>query len=541
MGAELPFTEKQRGGRGRERRGRMEAKKVAIIGAGVSGLAACKFTLSKGLIPVVLEARGGIGGVWTETLETTALQTPRESYQFSDFPWPKSVTDDFPDHNQVMDYLRSYADHFGLMKHIRFNSKVLSIEYDGCSDDEIQAWTLWAGTGHAFGDARKWRLQLQDTLTNLPLQEIVVDFVILCIGRFSDVPYIPKFPPNGGPEAFKAGKVLHSLEYAAMDFNSASDLIKDKQITVVGFQKSALDLAMECANANGPEKPCTVLYKTKHWNLPDHRPWGIPLTFLYMTRFSELLIHKPGESFLLYLLAVILSPIRWLFSKIVETHVMRKHGLAKYGMVPSHRFLQDISACLIATLPEKFYDKVDEGSIILKESPSFGFCEEGIMIEGETEPIRSDLVILATGYRGDLKLKEIFASSTFRDCMTFHNSVVPLYRQCIHPRIPQLAVVGFTESSSNLFTSEIRCRWLAEFLDGTFKLPSIRAMEKDIANWEKTMKHYSGPFFKRACIAILHIWYSDQLCKDMGWNPKRKKGLFADLFVPYGPSDYASP
>lgn len=170
---------------------------------------------------------------------------------------------------------------------------------------------------------------------------MVVDFVVLCIGRFSDFPNIPEFPPNGGPEAFKAGKVLHSLEYSAMDFDIASKLIKDKRVTIVGFQKSALDLAMECANANGkfhfplqfsflkpldfplslsssssssllfagPNKPCTVLYKTEHWNLPNSHPWGIPLHFLYMNRFAELLIHKPGEGFFLYLLAVLLSPI----------------------------------------------------------------------------------------------------------------------------------------------------------------------------------------------------------------------------------------
>ncbi|CAK9315404.1 unnamed protein product [Citrullus colocynthis] len=519
----------------------MESKKVGIIGAGISGLAACKFILSKGLIPIVLEARDDIGGVWTETLQTTTLQTTREMFQFSDFPWPKSVTEDFPRYNQVLDYLRSYADHFELLKHIRFNSKVFSIDYEGCSDEEIEGCNLWGGSGHAFAERRKWRLNVVDAQTNIPVEGVVVDFVVLCIGRFSDFPNIPEFPPNGGPEAFRAGKVLHSSEFSAMDFDSASNLIKDKQITVVGFQKSGIDLAMECANANGPKKPCTVLYRTKHWSITDYYPWGIPLAFLYMNRFAELLIHKPGEGFLLYLLAILLSPIRWLFSKIVETYVIKKLGLAKYGMIPTQSFLQDIGSCLFAIMPEKFYDKVEEGSIILKQSQSFRFCEEGIMIEGETKPIRSDLVILATGYRGDQKLKEIFASSTFRDYMTFHDLAVPMYRQIIHPRIPQLAVIGFSESASNLYTSEIRGRWLAEFLDGTFKLPSIKEMEKDIANWEKSLRLYSGPFYKRACIVILHIWYNDQLCKDMGWNHKRKKGFFADLFLPYGPSDYASP
>ena len=84
----------------------------------------------------------------------------------------------------------------------------------------------------------------------------------------------------------------------------------------------------------------------------------------------------------------------------------------------------------------------------------------------------------------------------------------------------------------------MRAKWLAHFLDGGFTLPSIKSMEDNVKEWDNFMKRYCGDHFRRSSISTVHIWYNDQLCKDMGLNPKRKKGFFAEWFQPYCPMDY---
>ncbi|KAM3291997.1 putative flavin-containing monooxygenase 1 [Capsicum chacoense] len=513
---------------------------IGIVGAGISGLLACKYCLSKGFDPIVFESESGVGGVWSKTIGSTKLQTPKPLYQFSDYPWPDSVTELFPHQQTVLEYIESYACHFDLARHIQFNSKVLSLSYDE-DDNDDSSGDLWGEPFSSSSNKSKWNVNVQHSTPTLSTQVYIVDFVIVCVGRFSQIPNIPQFLGNKGPEAFE-GEVIHSMDYSKMDPKTAANFVKGKHVAVVGFQKSGIDIAMECSTVNGIERPCTVVVRTPHWNLPDFSPWGFHLGYLYTNRFSELMVHKPGEGLLLSLLATTLSPLRWAFSKFVESYIKRKNRLAQHGMVPEHSFLNDLSSCSLSVLPDGFYDRVEQRSIkLIKKVEIVGFCKEGILLKGQAEPIKSDLVILATGFRGIDKLKHIFESPKYQEFIAGldDSAAVPLYRECIHPGIPQLAIIGFSESTTNLYTSEIRCRWLAELLDGKFKLPSVKMMEKDIAEWDKYKKRYSyNKYYRGSCIAALHVWHNDQLCKDMGWNPKRKKGFWAEWFEPYGPMDY---
>ncbi|KAG7612091.1 FAD/NAD(P)-binding domain superfamily [Arabidopsis suecica] len=230
------------------------SSRVAIIGAGVSGLAAAKHLARHH--PQVFEASDSIGGVWRKcTYETTKLQSVRVSYELSDFLWPNRGESSFPTYVDVLDYLEAYAKHFNLVKFIKFNSKVVELRFIG------DGKTLQMGDLGAYGNL----------LPGKPVWEVAVntgdgdiqwhafEYVVVCAGKYGDVPRTPTFPVKKGPEIFK-GKVLHSMDYSKLQKEKASQLLHGKKVAVIGFKKSAIDLALESALAN----------QEKYGLKPDH-------------------------------------------------------------------------------------------------------------------------------------------------------------------------------------------------------------------------------------------------------------------------------
>ena len=106
-------------------------QKVAIIGAGCSGITALKNCLAAGLEATCFEANADIGGNWiyseeeshSSVCETTHIISSKTLSAYLDFPMPDHYPD-YPSHRQVLDYFRAYADHFDLRPHIRFNTPV---------------------------------------------------------------------------------------------------------------------------------------------------------------------------------------------------------------------------------------------------------------------------------------------------------------------------------------------------------------------------------------------------------------------------------
>ncbi len=186
--------------------------RVAVIGAGCSGITALKNCLEAGLDTVCFEANADIGGNWiycedeshSSVCETTHIISSKTLSAYLDFPMPDDYPD-YPSHRQVLAYFRSYADHFGLRPHIRFSTRV------------EKARLLEDG---------RWSL-VSDGKTE------IFDFLITANGHHHD----PRHPA-GIREQF-TGRYLHSHDYK----NSRG--FEDQRVLVIGSGNSGCDCAVE--------------------------------------------------------------------------------------------------------------------------------------------------------------------------------------------------------------------------------------------------------------------------------------------------------
>lgn len=509
------------------------SSRIGIIGGGISGIAAAKQLSSYN--PVVFEATDSIGGVWKHcSYNSTKLQSLRCDYEFSDYPWPERDNSSFPSHTQILDYLHSYATYFDLLKFVRFNSKVVELRFVG-DRDATDADGRPGEYGSLLAGRPVWEVAVQ-TNQSQDVQWYSFEFVVVCIGKYGDIPKMPAFPRNKGPEIFQ-GQVLHSLDYSKLDQEGVTNLLKGKRVAVVGYKKSAIDVAAECAEANqGPEgQPCTMVIRTLHWTVPHYWVWGLPFSWFYSTRFSQFFHERPDQGMLRSLFCHLLSPIRQAVSKFIESYLAWKLPLRKYGLKPDHPFEEDYASCQMAILPDNFFSEADKGNIMFKRASKWWFWNGGIQFEDDTK-LEADVVVLATGFDGKKKLKDILPEP-FRSVIESPSGVMPLYRSTIHPLIPNMAFVGYVESVANLHTAELRSKWLARLVDDSFKLPSVEKMIEKTNNETEVMKKTTR-FYKRGCISTYSINHSDEICEEMGWTSWRKKSWLSEAFSPYNSEDY---
>src|SRR5688572_6587247 len=112
--------------------------RVAIIGAGMSGIVAAHRLGQAGIDHVVLEKDPDVGGTWFEnTYPGCRVDVPNHFYSYSfaqTGEWPSF----FSTQAALLDYFRACADAFGIRPHIRFDTEVVAITFE----EDRQQWRV---------------------------------------------------------------------------------------------------------------------------------------------------------------------------------------------------------------------------------------------------------------------------------------------------------------------------------------------------------------------------------------------------------------
>jgi 4-hydroxyacetophenone monooxygenase len=205
--------------------------RVAVIGAGMSGIVAAYRLKQAGIPFVILEKDPEVGGTWWEnTYPGCRVDVANHFYSYS-----FAQREDWPQHYStqevLLEYFRTCTDRFGLREHIRFGTEVTSAEWS----DESASWTLCLRTADG-----------EETLE--------AQAVVSAVGQLNR----PSYPPIPGREAF-AGVSFHSARW-----RHDVDL-RGKRVAVIGTGASAVQVVPEIAPDVGE---LLVFQRTPPWLVP---------------------------------------------------------------------------------------------------------------------------------------------------------------------------------------------------------------------------------------------------------------------------------
>ena len=473
-------------------------KKVAIIGAGVSGLAAARVFRGKGHDITVIERSHDLGGVWEPSRSYPEVQTqsPKDLYRFTDKPMPDAYPE-WPKGAQVHAYLDGYAGDHRLRDHIRFNTAVVSMAR---RDDGAPGWKLEilhdGGTSH------------ED-----------FDFVAICPGQFSEKNILT----HPGQDAFEAagGSVMHSSEY------TDPETVKGKDVVVLGFSKSATDIAVHAAN-NGA-KSVTIVYLESVWRIPYFIGGLINFKRILYIRKQENMFQGWGLSTLDRFKYAIAAPFIWANWRALESLLTMQLKLNRTGLRPKTRIEDDVN-CSVPIVTPGFFDLVASGRIKAVQG-TFKEYEAGhvTLTGGETVP--ADVAILAVGW----KLGVPFLAEEYRKKLVEPDGQYRLYRIIANPDLPDMGFVGFNSSFCTVLSAEMSANWLVRYADGMLEnQPSDEEMRANIdmmLDWRRNGRP-AAQVYGGLCSAPFHFMHFDELLADMGAKTRKRNPLAENLAPP---------
>lgn len=481
------------------------SKRVAIIGAGISGLAHADVLTRCGFSVVLFERAERIGGVWACAYPDVSLQNTRSHYHLSSFPWP-FVPDEHPTGAQVLRYL---------------DAVVTARKFDIRLRSEVVA----AREAKEGG----WSVRVRGPSGDVPER---FDHLVVSIGQYTEGKHRPKLEG----EAEFSGLVITEREIG--------DLARfdGKRVVVVGFGKSALDMATFAA-----PRAASVhhVFRTPRWTVP-RRILGLHFENLLFNRFGSVMMtswaHPTAGERLLHRQQWIVGGF-WAGLQRLITHIIRHEGsghgaageakLAK--VIPEHPLLLDLRSAAALASPG-YYAHVASGAIEPRRAEVAGFTRTAVRLSiGEEVP--ADVVVLSTGSRSP---QFPFLDDDARAHLESEDDGVQLYRHIIHPRLPRLAFAGFNHGFLHVPAAEVGALWLAALWRGELELPSVERMEQDIEHiraWKRANIHFEP---SRSCaINTRFQQYLDIMLSDLGISPYRKlPNPLAEIFSPYGPADY---
>lgn len=205
---------------------------VAVIGGGISGLAAARRLSQAGVPFTLFEKNADVGGVWYDNVYPGCrLDTPNFAYSFS-FAQRPDWPDQFSKQSDIRSYLQGVATNFAMREHIEFSTEVVSMRY--------------------LEDRAMWSLEIRgvggDTTTRL------FNAVFTAVGQLS----VPSYPDIDGFEAFE-GAAFHSAEWdTSYDY-------RGKKVAVVGTGASAYQIVPALL---AEVESMTVFQRNAPWMLP---------------------------------------------------------------------------------------------------------------------------------------------------------------------------------------------------------------------------------------------------------------------------------